>query len=305
MTNFYWIIAQHSGKVLEVEGASIFQPARIIQVTKKSEHDPIVDAQLWYFNGGFIANKRSGFMLDVAGGTQIIQYVRYAESCAAQEWDYNHEDNTISLKHDRKFVLDVSGEKIILYEKHGSKNQQFILQKWNDCSTVIENTITTKSNQVVPADDFVTIGQECFLEFLTKYSDSLKQIDVWNKLIEWAIAKSNNELPSDATMWTIDNITTFGTLIQPFISHINFQKVSSIDFITKIKPFKSIFDDTFYNKIVEDHCLNADLTSPQIVKYLDSQIINLRDASLICNWIKAMKKQKWETRAEPAKVATN
>ncbi|POG59114.1 carbohydrate-binding module family 13 protein [Rhizophagus irregularis DAOM 181602=DAOM 197198] len=68
MTNFYWIIAQHSGKVLEVEGASIFQPARIIQVTKKSEHDPIVDAQLWYFNGGFIANKRSGFMLDVAGG---------------------------------------------------------------------------------------------------------------------------------------------------------------------------------------------------------------------------------------------
>ncbi|RGB29246.1 Carbohydrate-Binding Module Family 13 protein [Rhizophagus diaphanus] len=84
MTNFYWIIAQHSRKVLEV------------------------DAQLWYFNGGFIANKRSGFMLDVAGGTQIIQYERYAESCAAQEWDYNHEDNTISLKHDRKFVLDVA-----------------------------------------------------------------------------------------------------------------------------------------------------------------------------------------------------
>ncbi|GBC25551.2 BTB/POZ protein [Rhizophagus irregularis DAOM 181602=DAOM 197198] len=167
MTNFYWIIAQHSGKVLEVEGASIFQPARIIQVTKKSEHDPIVDAQLWYFNGGFIANKRSGFMLDVAGakyvnGTQIIQYVRYAESCAAQEWDYNHEDNTISLKHDRKFVLDVSGEKIILYEKHGSKNQQFILQKWNDCSTVIENTITS----IIDNCKFLPKLSQNFLEIL-------------------------------------------------------------------------------------------------------------------------------------------
>ncbi|CAB4387793.1 unnamed protein product [Rhizophagus irregularis] len=167
MTNFYWIIAQHSGKVLEVEGASIFQPARIIQVTKKSEHDPIVDAQLWYFNGGFIANIRSGFMLDVAGakyvnGTQIIQYVRYAESCAAQEWDYNHEDNTISLKHDRKFVLDVSGEKIILYEKHGSKNQQFILQKWNDCSTVIENTITS----IIDNCKFLPKLSQNFLEIL-------------------------------------------------------------------------------------------------------------------------------------------
>ncbi|CAB4482500.1 unnamed protein product [Rhizophagus irregularis] len=162
MTKFYWIIAQHSGKVLEVEGASIFQPVRIIQVAKKSEHDPIVDAQLWYFNGGFITNKRSGLVLHVTADTQIIQYERNAESCDAQEWDYNHEDNTISLKHDRKFVLDVSGEKIILYEKHGRKNQQFILQKWNDCSTVIENTITN----IIDNCKFLPKLSQNFLEIL-------------------------------------------------------------------------------------------------------------------------------------------
>ncbi|CAB5366927.1 unnamed protein product [Rhizophagus irregularis] len=192
-------------------------------------------------------------------------------------------------------------EKYLLNDKESLKSNFILIlntiEKY-DQFTILSQFCKTSCRKdpsiVFRADDFVTIGQECFLEFLTKYSDSLKQIEVWNKLTEWAIAKSNNELPSDATMWTIDNITTFGTLIQPFISHINFQKVSSIDFITKIKPFKSIFDDKFYNKIVEDHCLNADLTSPQIVKYLDSQIINLRDASLICNWIKAMKKQKWE-----------
>jgi hypothetical protein len=42
MTKYYWIVAQHSGKVLEAEGASTFKYARIIQVAMKSEHDPKV-----------------------------------------------------------------------------------------------------------------------------------------------------------------------------------------------------------------------------------------------------------------------
>ncbi|GBC06760.1 hypothetical protein RclHR1_07020003 [Rhizophagus clarus] len=149
MTKYYWIIVQHSGKVLEVEGASVFKPARIIQVAKKSEHDPIVDAQLWYFNGAFIANKRSGFMIDVAGakyenGTQIIQFERYAVSCFAQEWEYNYEEKTISLKSNRKFVLDVLEERIILFEKRSDKNQRFILEKWNDGSIIGNGNAVTK-----------------------------------------------------------------------------------------------------------------------------------------------------------------
>ncbi|RGB29248.1 hypothetical protein C1646_766830 [Rhizophagus diaphanus] len=142
---------------------------------------------------------------------------------------------------------------------------------------------------VLRADDFVTIEQEYFIEYLTKNNDSLKQIEVWDKLMEWVIAKSNNELPSDITMWTIDSITTFGTLIQPFISLINFQKISRLDFFQKIKPFKSIFDDKFYIKIIEYYCFNNDY---KLVNNIDSQIINLKDAKLISKWIKFMKQQK-------------
>ncbi|PKK64192.1 hypothetical protein RhiirC2_757124, partial [Rhizophagus irregularis] len=67
-----------------------------------------------------------------------------------------------------------------------------------------------------------------------------------------------------------------------------------MDFFQKIKPFKSIFDDKLYIKIIENYYINyilTDLAGPQIV---DSQIINLRDASFICNWIKVMKKQRLE-----------
>ncbi|GBB93344.1 hypothetical protein RclHR1_02150031 [Rhizophagus clarus] len=153
MTNYYWIIAQNSGKVLEVKSDSFNSFIDIIQCTKKSELDPIVDMQLWYFNGGFIVNKRSGFVLDVAGGklehgTKIVQYPKYSEPCRGQEWEYNFEDKTISLRFNRRLVLDVSGAKtddhipIILCTKHGRNNQQFILQKWDDGSAVIENAVT-------------------------------------------------------------------------------------------------------------------------------------------------------------------
>jgi hypothetical protein len=143
---------------------------------------------------------------------------------------------------------------------------------------------------ILRADDFATVKQEYLIEFLTENKDSLKQIEVWDKLVEWAIAKSNGLLPSDVTMWTIDNVTIFGTLIQPFISLINFQRISRLDFLKKVKPFETIFD----KKIIENNCILTDLKSPQILNNIDSQIINPRDASFICNWIKIMKKQSRE-----------
>ncbi|GET03426.1 carbohydrate-binding module family 13 protein [Rhizophagus clarus] len=173
MTNYYWIIAQHSGKVLEVKGGYSCSSVEIIQHTKKSELDPNVDMQLWYFNGGFITNKRSGFVLDVQGwrfenGTKIHQYQRFQEPSRGREWEYDYEDNTISLKFNRKFVLDVAGGSndngalIILHEKHGGKNQQFILQKWDDGSAVIENAVTNITENF----KFLPRLSENFLEIL-------------------------------------------------------------------------------------------------------------------------------------------
>ncbi|CAB4440796.1 unnamed protein product [Rhizophagus irregularis] len=124
-------------------------------------------------------------------------------------------------------------ENFLLIDKESIKsNFNFILYTTNKFEQFIKlsqfckESFQENPSLVLRANDFVTIEQEYFIEYLTKNNDSLKQIEVWDKLMEWAIAKSNNELPSDITMWTIDNITIFDTLIQPFISLINFQKIS-------------------------------------------------------------------------------
>ncbi|CAG8471631.1 4178_t:CDS:2 [Rhizophagus irregularis] len=100
-----------------------------------------------------------------------------------------------------------------------------------------KTTIKQDPSIIFKTGDFVTIEKDVLLN-LVKNNTSFKQIDVWGKLIEWAIAQSR-ELSSDTTKWTKDNITTFGNLIQPFIPHIKFEEISPKDFSQKIKPFKN------------------------------------------------------------------
>ncbi|EXX57600.1 hypothetical protein RirG_205810 [Rhizophagus irregularis DAOM 197198w] len=168
MTNYYWIIAQHSGKVLEVKDGSFCSLVEIVQNTKKSELDSNVDMQLWYFNGGFITNKRTGLVLDVVGDTNIVQDQKHAEPSRGQEWVYNYADNSISLKFNRNFVLDVAAAKtdnntnIQLWEKHGGKNQQFNLQKWDDGSVVVKDAVTN----IIDNFKFLPKLSQNFLEIL-------------------------------------------------------------------------------------------------------------------------------------------
>ncbi len=137
---------------------------------------------------------------------------------------------------------------------------------------------------IFKAKDFTTIKQENLLEFLIKNGHSLKPIKVWDKLMEWSIAQSN-ELPSNITKWTADNVSTFGKIIQPFIPHINFKQITPSDFFQKIKPFKEIFNNEFYVKILEYYSFNSDLHS-KFKMNIDSKIIDSEQAFILFNLFK-------------------
>ncbi|RIA98765.1 Carbohydrate-Binding Module Family 13 protein, partial [Glomus cerebriforme] len=181
---YYWIIARHSGKVLEVEGGSVNNCAKVVQNSKKSGNDPNVDSQLWYFNGGFITNKKSSLVIAVTDNrfenwTQIIQYKSGTEPVVGQEWDYNYEDNAISLRSNRNFVIDVSGAShedltpTILHNKHGGRSQQFTLQKWSD----VENFGKLITN-IIDHNKFLPKLSQNLLEILDdEYCDIIIEVD--------------------------------------------------------------------------------------------------------------------------------
>ena len=119
-------------------------------------------------------------------------------------------------------------------------------QHFKKLSHFYEHASQKDPSLIFKANDFTTIKRDLLLDILIKNNHSLKPIELWDKLVEWAISQSNNELPSDITKWTANNVSMFGDLIQQFIPHINFKEIDQNDFTLKIKPFKSIFDDKFY-----------------------------------------------------------
>lgn len=118
-----------------------------------------------------------------------------------------------------------------------------------------KETYRRNPSLIFKSNDFTEIKREYLVELLSKNNFSLKQIEIWDKLTAWAIVQSD-ELSSDITSWTDNNVSTFGEIIKPFISYVNFDDISRGDFFQKIKPFKNIFDDKFYIKILESCCFN-------------------------------------------------
>ncbi|PKY54894.1 hypothetical protein RhiirA4_548453 [Rhizophagus irregularis] len=198
---------------------------------------------------------------------------------AADELQLHHINNVISMH---------------LFKDQGSLKQNFVLiqhvttkyTQFSKLTQFYKKTIKQDPSIIFETGDFVTIEKNVLLN-LVKSNNSFKQIDVWDKLMEWTIAQSQ-ELSSDTTKWTKENITTFGNLIQPFIPYINFKEINPKDFSQKIKPFKSIFDIDFYVQILEYYSSNEESHSKfgNNLMNINSNIINSDHAFLLGNFIK-------------------
>jgi hypothetical protein len=71
------------------------------------------------------------------------------------------------------------------------------------------------------------------------------------------------------------------SLVQPCIQSINYSLINKEDFLEKIVPLKSIFNDEFYKQILDNH----ELHDKQQSKEIDSNLINSKHVSLICSWL--------------------
>ncbi|CAG8714171.1 18934_t:CDS:2 [Rhizophagus irregularis] len=126
-----------------------------------------------------------------------------------------------------------------LLMNEGLLKQNFVLiqtvadrHKFTKLSKYYKNAYQQDPSLFLKANDFTDISEGFLLRILTKDNLSLKPIEVWNKIIEWAIARSN-ELPSEITKWTTDNVKTCGTLIKQFIPYIKFEEIPAYD---KVNP---------------------------------------------------------------------
>ncbi len=132
-------------------------------------------------------------------------------------------------------------------------------------------------------EDFNLITQETLISLLKCNNLVMREIDLWNKVIEWGRAQDSCLSSIGVENWTNENFLTLGRLIQPCIRLINFTLINKNDFLEKVAPFKQIFDDGFYERILENY-ENQRLSNQQ-QKGIDSVLIDSKHVALICDWL--------------------
>ncbi|KAI9321854.1 ricin B lectin domain-containing protein [Dichotomocladium elegans] len=138
---YFYIRSRMSGKVVDVDGASLKNDAKVLLWTPKHNDDR--DNQLWYYQDGFLINKKSNKVLDVRGGplhenAVIIQYDRKLVADAQnQRWGYNSRDGYIYILASPTLVLDVrggsseDGARLILYHRKPILSHDELHQQWD------------------------------------------------------------------------------------------------------------------------------------------------------------------------------
>ncbi|KAI8637111.1 ricin B lectin domain-containing protein [Parasitella parasitica] len=137
----FFIVSKFNKRVLDVEGASTKDNAKICVWRRKENNDN--ENQLWEYRNGNFVNLHSGKVLDIKGSktkseARLIQHEKATskdEDIAKQQWTLDHE-GYIHISSDPKFVLDIKGSEdedgaeVILYEKRSgavAANQQWEL----------------------------------------------------------------------------------------------------------------------------------------------------------------------------------
>jgi hypothetical protein len=141
-------------------------------------------------------------------------------------------------------------------------------EHFTELQTFCLNTINQDPAIFFETEDFITIDQSILLSILKANNLIMKEIDIWNKIVEWGIAQ-NPILSHDIETWTNEQFSIFRNIIQPFIDFIKFSLISPDDFLKKVFPFHQVIG-----------------TSSGIgPRDIDSTLIMAKHASLISGWM--------------------
>ncbi|KAF0424741.1 btb/poz domain-containing protein 19-like [Gigaspora margarita] len=150
------------------------------------------------------------------------------------------------------------------------------------------NTMEQDPSIVFETEDFINIDQSTLISILKKKFLIMREIELWEKLVEWSIAQ-NISLTKDIDLWTFDDFTTFGNIVSPFIPHINFALISPSEFDKKVRPYKQSFGNDSYAQLWEYHLSQLNTATATLFQTcsqgINSKLITMKQAALICGWI--------------------
>ncbi|RIA93821.1 hypothetical protein C1645_873867 [Glomus cerebriforme] len=155
------------------------------------------------------------------------------------------------------------------------------------------NSICEDPKPFFNSPQFQTLGKNILIELLKRDDMLIDEIELWSYLIKWGISQTSKLKGKNVTnlnRWNKKSFLALKNTLNPFILHIRFFDISSKDFHSKIRPFKTVLPGTLFEDIVSFHLAEI---KPKINKLpsrnsripIDSMIIKSKHAIILANWI--------------------
>jgi hypothetical protein len=156
------------------------------------------------------------------------------------------------------------------------------------------NLIDKSPEKIFKSLDFTSLPEKSLISLIRSDDLQMKEIEVWEHVLKWGLAQHQDQtLIPDPDTWTDDNFRMMKNTLQNCLPLIRFFSLSSKEFLHKVRPYKRLFNQQFYENLLNSYMdpdsePSNDILLPRNLKIdgiVDSKIVNLSIVSLVSRWI--------------------
>ncbi|KAG9294325.1 hypothetical protein G9A89_001830 [Geosiphon pyriformis] len=146
---------------------------------------------------------------------------------------------------------------------------------------------------VFNSQDFTSLSENVLSSILTRDDLNIKESEIWEKIVEWGVAKLDNNIQMKEVLdWTDENFNAFKESIESLLPLIRFFNISSVDFYHKVKPFARILPGTLYEDLLHHYLVpgsHQKSVDAQPLRYsrlnIDSKLLRSHNIRQLDDWI--------------------
>src|SRR6266540_3810915 len=139
----------------------------------------------------------------------------------------------------------------------------------------------------ISSKDFLSLGKDILYELLKRDDLQIKEVVAWDYLIKWGINQTPGLvcLNNNRATWDDRNYAALKKTLNQFIPLIRFSDISSVDFFDKVRPYKPIIPQKFYEELMKFYMRKSSSITTTLPPRICSLIIRSKLISIILNWI--------------------
>ena len=141
--------------------------------------------------------------------------------------------------------------------------------------------------------DIAIIEKSMLVSILKRDDLEMDEIDIWNCAIQWGSGQ-NEELGKNISEWKKDDFKKLKYVLDDLIPLIRFSEISKESFYNKVNPYKMIFDDDIYEKLLQYYFIEKwqpELPFQKGQRIGKGKLLSDETKSLISSWIKQENKR--------------